>query len=74
MTTGNRFLHQMTKGTRRRPLRVDLEDFENGTRYAEYAHFVIDSENDNFTLHVSGYSGNAGEWESPSGREGACFT
>ncbi len=59
--TGNRFLHQMTTGTRRRSLRVDLEDFENETRYAEYVVFGIDSENDNFTLHVGGYSGNAGK-------------
>ncbi len=51
----------MTEGRRRYSLRVDLEDFGSETGYAQYAHFSIGSEKDNFTLHVGGYSGTAGK-------------
>ena len=38
-------------------LRVDMEDFENETRYAEYTTFAVASETDNYRLTVGGYSG-----------------
>ena len=38
-------------------LRVDLEDFENETRYAEYTTFAVASGIDNYSLTVGGYSG-----------------
>ena len=38
-------------------LRVDLEDFEGNTRYAEYNMFGIMSENDKYKLILGSYSG-----------------
>ena len=42
-------------------IRFDLEDFDGNTKYAEYRTFYIDGENDNYRLHVSSYSGTAGD-------------
>ena len=39
-------------------LRVDLEDFEGNTRYAEYNMFGVMSENDKYKLILGSYSGN----------------
>ena len=39
-------------------LRVDLEDFEGNTRYAEYSMFGVMSENDKYKLILGSYSGN----------------
>lgn len=41
-------------------LRVDLEDGPDFA-YAEYSSFYIAGEEDNYRIHVSGYSGTAGE-------------
>ena len=42
-------------------LRVDLQDFENNTRYAKYSTFkVLDSSTD-YRLSIAGYSGDAGD-------------
>ena len=40
-------------------LRVDLEDWNNETRYATYTRFTIDPDNF-YSLRLKGYSGNAG--------------
>ncbi|KAL2086386.1 hypothetical protein ACEWY4_017445 [Coilia grayii] len=43
-------------------LRVDMEDFEGGSAYAQYPSFSIDSEDDGYKLHLSGYvDGGAGD-------------
>ena len=42
-------------------LRIDLEDFENETRYAVYSNFSLSDASDYYRLHVSGYSGDAGD-------------
>ncbi|KAL9974204.1 hypothetical protein ACROYT_G011217 [Oculina patagonica] len=43
-------------------LRVDLEDFEGNTRYAEYSTFgVMMSEDDKYKLILGSYSGTAGD-------------
>ena len=42
-------------------LRVDLEDFDGSTVYATYGVFNISDRADNYRLHVSGYSGTAGQ-------------
>ena len=38
-------------------LRVDLEDFEGNTSYAEYSMFGVMSENDKYKLILGNYSG-----------------
>ena len=38
-------------------LRVDLEDFEGGKRYATYSTFVVEDENEKYKLTVEGYEG-----------------
>ena len=38
-------------------LRVDLEDFEGNTRYAEYSKFGVMSENDMYKMTLGDYSG-----------------
>ncbi|XP_062605430.1 ficolin-1-A-like [Saccostrea cucullata] len=45
-------------------LRIDLEDKSGEWRYAKYFHFSIGGPDTNFTLSVSGYTGNAGEFTS----------
>lgn len=42
-------------------LRVDLEDFEGNTRYAEYNMFGVMDENDKYKLILGSYSGNTGD-------------
>lgn len=50
-------------------LRIDLEDFENGTAYAQYGTFgvglfSVDPDDDGYPLTVGDYSGNAGKlWD-----------
>lgn len=46
-------------------LRIDMEDFENNTGYAQYGTFgvglfSVDPEDDGYPLTVGDYSGNAG--------------
>ena len=38
-------------------LRVDLEDFEGNTRYAEYDSFYLADEADKYRLNIGAYSG-----------------
>ncbi|XP_030846752.1 ficolin-1-like [Strongylocentrotus purpuratus] len=40
-------------------LRIDLEDFERETRYAEYRTFRLSDENTNYVLRVGHYTGDA---------------
>ena len=50
-------IHRLTKQTQNK-LRVDLEDFEGNTAYAEYDNFVVADEASDFTLSQLGnYSG-----------------
>ena len=56
---GNDNLHLLTS-QKNYTLRVELEDFENNTLYAEYRVFSIKSEEDKYRLNVGGYSGTAG--------------
>ncbi|XP_022804268.1 microfibril-associated glycoprotein 4-like [Stylophora pistillata] len=41
-------------------LRIDLEDFERNTRYAEYKKFCVKSENYKYKMSYGSYSGDAG--------------
>jgi len=57
---GNEKIQQLTK-RKNMMIRFDLEDFDGNKKYAEYRTFYIDGENDNYQLHVSSYSGTAGD-------------
>ena len=57
---GNDLLHRLTSQKSFR-LRIELEDWDGATAYAEYHHFSIESEEDKYRLTVSGYSGTAGK-------------
>ncbi len=49
-------IHRLTSGNDSM-LRVDLEDVDGTTAYAEYNMFGVMSENDNYTLIIGDYSG-----------------
>ena len=42
-------------------LRIDLEDFANGMRYAKYTTFRVLDSSRKYQLNVAGYSGDAGD-------------
>ena len=50
-------IHRLTSDNNNM-LRVDLEDFEGNTAYAEYNMFGVMSENDKYKLMLGSYSGN----------------
>ena len=50
-------------------LRIDLEDWDGETRYAQYSIFDIGGPEDNYKLAVYGYTGNAGDISEKSGTE-----
>ena len=57
---GNDVIHSLTQ---RKPymLRIDFELW-NGTKcFADYSHFKISDESDNYRLQISGYTGTAGD-------------
>ena len=57
---GNENLNLLTS-SKRYKLRIDLADFNNNTRYAEYDNFVVNSADDDYRLSSLGtYSGTAG--------------
>ena len=58
---GNEKLHMLT-GLRQYELRVDLTDYLGKQYYAKYDSFVVDNEENKYTLHVGEYEGNAGEF------------
>ncbi|OWF48130.1 Ficolin-1 [Mizuhopecten yessoensis] len=49
-------------------MRIDLEDFENITVYADYASFWVGDETTSYRLHVSGFSGSKIHWRTIMGR------
>ncbi|VDI57214.1 Hypothetical predicted protein [Mytilus galloprovincialis] len=57
---GNENLHKLLS-TNSYKLRIDLEDWNGDTRYAEYDSFFVGSEETNYMLTISGYSGDAGD-------------
>lgn len=52
-------IHALAK-SRPMELRVDLEDFDGGKRWAKYENFFIDDETGKYRLHARQYSGDAG--------------
>jgi len=57
---GNELIHLLTKKTGT-TLRVDLEDWGGVNVYAKYGSFSLGNEANGYMLHVSGYSGTAGD-------------
>lgn len=57
---GNNFLARFSAGNNL-TLRIELEDFDGNTAWAEYEEFAVGSENQQFMLTVGGYSGNASD-------------
>ena len=53
---GNDKIHRLTRNYSN-TLRVDMEDFENNTAYAEYDMFGVMSENEKYKLILGNYSG-----------------
>jgi len=49
-------IHRLTKEGRNR-IRIELEDIEGKTAYAEYDMFAVASENDKYRLRLGSYSG-----------------
>ena len=56
---GNQLLHELTTNNLYK-LRFDLQAINSTWYYAEYSSFIVLSEATNYTLRVSGYSGNIG--------------
>ena len=52
-------IHRLTKIDS--SLRVDLEDFDQNTRYAHYDTFSVGDVSTEYTLTIEGYSGTAGD-------------
>ena len=59
-STGNQYIHYITSSDDF-DLRIELQDWSSEQRWAEYSHFYIDSEIENYALHFGEYTGNAGE-------------
>jgi hypothetical protein len=60
--TGNDAIHALTK-QRNQELRVQLIDFDGNEAYAKYSTFYIEDVHNKYRLHVSRYSGTAGEYK-----------
>ncbi|XP_071145026.1 fibrinogen gamma-B chain-like [Mytilus edulis] len=57
---GNKMIALLTSiGTHE--LRINLEDWDENKRYANFKNFKIDGASDKYRLHISGYSGDAGD-------------
>ena len=65
---GLNYIHRLTTSAGQL-LRVDLEDFENNTAFAQYTTFTVANGADKYRLPVSGYSGTAGDSMSHNSRQ-----
>ncbi|KAK2157941.1 hypothetical protein NP493_1839g00001 [Ridgeia piscesae] len=57
---GNDYLNDITSQARY-VLRIDMEDFENKTKYEDYCNFAVDSERNKYKLSFGTHSGTAGD-------------
>ncbi|XP_061179425.1 fibrinogen-like protein 1 [Saccostrea echinata] len=57
---GNKYIHQLTADGHT-ILRIELEDHDGNTRYAEYGSFSVEDASDSYRIQVSNYSGTAGD-------------
>ncbi|XP_069478716.1 angiopoietin-2-like [Ambystoma mexicanum] len=67
---GNEFIHQLTAHSAY-TLRIKLRDWDQNEAYSLYDHFSLGSEEQNYRLHIRGYSGTAGRASSfsPTGTD-----
>ncbi|XP_056307275.1 fibrinogen alpha chain [Danio aesculapii] len=56
---GNDKIHLLTKA-KNMSLRIEIEDFEGIREYAQYDHFYVANESQQYRLSIDGYSGTAG--------------
>ncbi|CAL1535939.1 unnamed protein product [Lymnaea stagnalis] len=70
---GNEYIHHVTSA-RRYELRIEME-WKGVKKFAEYAYFRVNGEQEFYRLHVGGFLGNVGDSFSPvhSGREFSTF-
>ncbi len=54
-------INRLTKSGSSWKLRIELEDFDNNTAYAEYDDFAVGDESSSFQLAIGEYSGTAGD-------------
>ena len=54
-------LHRLANGSVSTQLRVDMRDKNGSSAYASYSTFYIGNSTTDYTLHVSGYNGTAGD-------------
>ena len=54
-------IHRLANGSVSTQLRVDMKDKNGSTAYASYSKFYIGGSTTDYTLHVSGYCGTAGD-------------
>ncbi|KAK2155352.1 hypothetical protein LSH36_242g06013, partial [Paralvinella palmiformis] len=54
-------MHRVSNKGRSYQLRVDMMLFSGETYYAKYSSFSVGAERGKYALHVSGYTGNAGD-------------
>ncbi|XP_063407211.1 microfibril-associated glycoprotein 4-like [Mytilus trossulus] len=57
---GNKLINLLTSSGNYK-LYIHLEDFNGNSRYAEYSEFSVGDDTANYTLKISGFSGNAGD-------------
>ncbi|XP_061186220.1 techylectin-5A-like [Saccostrea echinata] len=57
---GNEKIHKITQSGKYK-LRIDMTDFSRNSRHASYNTFNVGNEKAGYILHVSGYSGDAGD-------------
>ena len=54
-------IHRLANGSVSTQLRVDMKDKDGNSAYASYSTFYVGGSTTDYTLHVSGYSGTAGD-------------
>ena len=57
---GNDYLHRLTASASM-VFRIDMEDYEDDRRFAEYTTFTVADESDNYQVTIDGYRGTAGD-------------
>ena len=57
---GNDYLHRLTASANM-VFRIDMEDYKNDRRFAEYTTFAVADESHNYQVTIDGYRGTAGD-------------